>query len=207
MSSFRGLPLLISYQIKWDVPQVLQTRSAHILQIPKFSRTELLFVFLFLIIGYIRVFRVQILFIDDTYILWILLPIIAISADVLEKRRVKRMFAEREALNNDSMYSLFFANSGLSAPFVAELLREIAELLEISPGKLRPSDRFGHEIGMRIFVRSSDVLDALASIANRRAKKYNNSINLEDIKTIDEYVKRFAAIATSSTGLGGNLND
>jgi hypothetical protein len=171
------------------------------LRIPELSRTEFLFVFLFLIIGCVRLFRVQIVFIDDTYILWILLPIIAMSADVLEKRRVKRMFAERETLNNDSMYSLFYANSGLSAPFVAELLLEIAELLEISPGKLRPSDRFGHEIGMRIFVRSSDVLDDLASIANRRAKKYNSSINLEDIKTVDEYIRRFAVLAASPTGL------
>ncbi|OPX99483.1 MAG: hypothetical protein A4E62_00122 [Syntrophorhabdus sp. PtaU1.Bin002] len=116
-----------------------------------------------------------------------------LASRVMERRSAEIEVRQRETLDDDTTYSLFYADSGLAAPFVAELWHEIADTLGVPPGKLRPTDRFGYEIGNSFWI-TTEALDTLAAIAIRRAKEYHGAINWELIKTVDDYVRQLAAL-------------
>lgn len=118
----------------------------------------------------------------------------AVASYVMARRKINSIFAQREILDDDTIYSRFYADSGLTKTFVIELWHEIADTLGISPGKLRPTDRFGHEIGISYSI-TTEALDTLTAVAVRRAKKYQGSIDLAGIKTADDYIRQFAALA------------
>ena len=117
-----------------------------------------------------------------------------IASYLMERRKINSVFAQREILDDDTIYSRFYADSGLTKTFVAELWHEIADTLGILPGKLRPTDRFGHEIGKSYWI-TTEALDTLTAVAVRRSKKYQGSIDLAGIKTVDDYIRQFAALA------------
>jgi hypothetical protein len=114
----------------------------------------------------------------------------SVMSFVLAKWRNAGMFAARETLSEEQIYSQYFAQSGISASAVRELWHEVAETLHVPAEKLRPSDRFGHELGG--YWISSDELDALA----RRAAKRSSQLDLAEIKTLGEYVHRLAVAKT-----------
>jgi hypothetical protein len=114
-------------------------------------------------------------------------------AMLLRKRKIKKAknaLNTRESLTDEDIYLRFFVSKGLKQSLVRELWREIASILVLPSGKLRPTDRFGKEVG--VYFITSEELDALSDRASERAKMQGRELKLADVKTIGEYVETFA---------------
>ncbi|WP_316680244.1 hypothetical protein [Ralstonia flaminis] len=74
---------------------------------------------------------------------------------------------------------------------VRVLWNEIADTLRVPASKLRPSDRFGTDIGA--YFITSEELDVLGDLAARRATQRDMKIDITALATVDDYVKAFAA--------------
>lgn len=103
------------------------------------------------------------------------------------KRRTKMKLRERQDLNDDELYLQFYSNSGISQAKVMELWHEVADALKVAPGQLRPDDEFGKDIGT--WSVTSEDLDYLGQLALKRAKIVGRSIDLQAIKSVDDYVR------------------
>jgi hypothetical protein len=115
----------------------------------------------------------------------------SIASFVFARQRGMRFFEERSPLSDDEIYRQYFAESGFPQPLVLELWHEVADGLHLPAGKLRPTDRFGQELAG--YWITSDELDGLAQIAAARARRQGFTLNLAEVKTLDEYVRRFAS--------------
>jgi hypothetical protein len=73
---------------------------------------------------------------------------------------------------------------------VWEVWNEIATTLRVPPEKLRPTDRFGEDIGLDF--GPSDRLDTLSELAFKRAQRRQLNVRLEALDTIDDYVRALA---------------
>jgi hypothetical protein len=96
----------------------------------------------------------------------------------------------REILDDEAVYSRFYASSGLPNGPVLQLWHEIAETLGVPPGQLRPEDRFGKDVGT--YWITSDDLDVLAAKGRQRAKLLGLTIDFGQLATVDQYVRCFA---------------
>lgn len=111
-----------------------------------------------------------------------------IVASRLRVRRAERKFLEdRPTLDLNAVYTEFYAHSGLAEDSVIEVWREVADALNIAPGKLRPTDRFGADVGR--YFELSDKLDELHVAGLRRAKRLGVNPDFEQVKTVDDYVR------------------
>ncbi len=106
------------------------------------------------------------------------------------RRRTLMNLREREFLDDAAVYSRYYADSGIPEPRVLELWHEVANALSVSPGLLRPEDRFGKDIGVG-FITSED-LDYLSQLAMKRAKVDARNVDLQSIRTVDDYVRALA---------------
>jgi hypothetical protein len=93
----------------------------------------------------------------------------------------------RPTLSNEQVFENFYGDSGFDKVKVIELWLEIAQTLNVPSGQLRPTDRFGEDIGR--YLVTSDALDVLSHIAGQRLKAKGSSQDLQGIKTVDDYVK------------------
>lgn len=103
------------------------------------------------------------------------------------RKRTSMSFQEREILDENALYSRFYADSGISQARVLELWHEVASALRVSAGLLRPEDQFGKDIGA--WSITSEDLDYLGQLAIKRAKREGRSIDLQAIKSVDDYVR------------------
>ena len=97
---------------------------------------------------------------------------------------------QRASLGNDELYSQYYATSGLSKDSILEIWNEIATTLELPPEKLRPSDRFGDDIGL--YFMTSDHLDTLAELGEKRARTRGINVQFENLATVDDFIKALA---------------
>jgi hypothetical protein len=112
---------------------------------------------------------------------------------------------KREALSDDEIYQRFYVSSGLDQDSVIEVWHEIASILHAPAARLRPSDRFGEDVGA--YWITSEELDALGVAAEQRAKREGLSVELASIETVDEYVSKLAARSTGGTGRSENSSN
>ncbi|WP_454726272.1 MULTISPECIES: hypothetical protein [Cupriavidus] len=103
------------------------------------------------------------------------------------KKRTSMNLQERQILDDNALYSRYYADSGISQARVLELWHEVANALKVSPGLLRPEDRFGKDIGA--WSITSEDLDYLGQLAIKRAQVDGRSIDLQAIKSVDDYVR------------------
>jgi hypothetical protein len=97
---------------------------------------------------------------------------------------------EREPLDDDAVYSRFYASAGLPKAEVLNIWHDIADTLRVPADRIRPDDHFGKEIG--VYWITSEDLDVLAAKGRARAKKLGLAVDLEKLSTVDEYVRCFA---------------
>jgi len=102
---------------------------------------------------------------------------------------LKNMLA-REPLDDDAVYSRFYASAGLPKAEVLNVWHDIADTLRVPADRIRPDDHFGKEIG--VYWITSEDLDVLAAKGRERAKKLGLTVDLEKLSTVDEYVRCFA---------------
>lgn len=118
------------------------------------------------------------------------LTVVGLVVRLRKKRQSLSVLVEREALSEDEIYQHFYATSGLSKAAVSDVWHEVAHVLQVPGEHLRPSDILGKDIGSHWI--TSEELDALGVVAQKRAKRQGIAIDLESIKTIDDYVRHLA---------------
>jgi hypothetical protein len=129
----------------------------------------------------------------ELWIFWtivVLLVSLGLIVRATKKRNIDTALAAREALTDEEIYRRFYASIGLNKTEVIELWHEIAEILRVPAERMRPSDKFGKDIGT--YWITSEELDILSTAAQQRAKLRGLTIDLASIKTADDYVKRLA---------------
>ena len=97
---------------------------------------------------------------------------------------------ERAVLNYDEIYQQFYASSGVDKNSMIEVWQEIAQVLKVPAERLRPTDKFGKDIGA--YWITSEALDTLGELAQQRARRLGIAIDLESILTVDDYVKKLS---------------
>lgn len=112
------------------------------------------------------------------------------GVQTLRHRSEVQRLNKRESLEIKNLYSHYYATSGLSEPSVMEIWQEIASTLHLPAEKLRPTDRFGHDVGTYLVL--SNELDSLGELGAGRAKRLGIDVRWEKIATIDEYVRTLA---------------
>ena len=110
------------------------------------------------------------------------------------RRRLMR-FRQREELALDTIFTDFFGASGFPRPLVLELWNEVASLLRVPPGKLRPSDRFDKELAPVEGWEFDDEIGDLNWAAEKRLKELGKSADLPEIQTIRDYIEFFCRLA------------
>jgi hypothetical protein len=118
---------------------------------------------------------------------------VAVVGYLYQRQHRRSTFAGRDTLNLEEIYRTYYSASGIPADRVTELWREVALALKVPAEKLRPTDTFGKELGGGYIVTSED-LDALTAIAQRRAKAMGLTIGFEQIKSLDDYVRLFGTV-------------
>jgi hypothetical protein len=121
------------------------------------------------------------------------LAIVGLAAAAVRAHYHKKELSElagRESLNDEAVFSTFYQKHGLAKESVLEVWNEIAATLKLPPDKLRPTDRFGSNIGTH-FITSED-LDSLFELGERRASRLNMSVNFGELTTVDDYVRALA---------------
>lgn len=115
----------------------------------------------------------------------------AISALDQRRRRIV-LFKEpdREDLRDSEIYERFYFDSNRPESEIATIWNEVASALRLPPGKLRPHDKFGHDVGSGYV--TSEELDDLFKRGVVRARSLGVDVDFEHIETIDDYIKAFA---------------
>jgi len=120
---------------------------------------------------------------------------IAVGGGAALLRRKRRQasldaLSGRESLSDIEIYRQFYAAGNFDEAGVRSAWNEIAETLRVPADKLRPTDKFGTDIGVRFI--TSDELDTLGELAARRASRHGKKVDVSAIATVDDYVKAFA---------------
>jgi hypothetical protein len=102
-----------------------------------------------------------------------------------------KVLLAREVLDDDKLYALFYGDTSLPKNDVLRAWHEIATALHMPAGCLRPTDRFGKDIG-RYWITSDD-LDVLAAKAKKLSTERGLIVDLEALSTVDEFVRCFAS--------------
>jgi hypothetical protein len=111
------------------------------------------------------------------------------------RRKRRTIFGGREPLPAEEIYARYYAGSGLDERVAVRLWSECAAKLKVLDGKLRPTDRFEHELAAAGFWSSlDDPREDLADYARVRAKKHGTTIDLESPKTLDDLIRQLARI-------------
>jgi len=96
----------------------------------------------------------------------------------------------RESLTDVEIYRRFYAGCNFDEAAVRSAWNEIAETLRVPADKLRPTDKFGADIGASFI--TSEGLDTLAELATQRAARRGKEVDISTLATVDDYVKAFA---------------
>lgn len=98
--------------------------------------------------------------------------------------------SQRVSLTDAEIYKQFYAGGNFDEAAVRSAWDEIAETLRVPADKLRPTDKFGTDIG--VWFITSDELDMLGELAAQRAARLGKEVDISAIATVDDYVKAFA---------------
>ena len=129
------------------------------------------------------------------FLLALLVGSFGIGGDIRRKKNAR--LGQRERLTPDEFYERFYAGAGLPKTLVLELLKEVADSVEVDAGLLRPSDRFSVELMDINFGRLTPLDGGLFEVnfrAELRAKKLGADLDLSRILTLHDYIKTFVEL-------------
>lgn len=131
--------------------------------------------------------------------------VVGIIGLIIVERHTKReklsRFKERNNIPEEEFYNKFYLSSGLPKDLVLAALREVAEVLELPQGLLRPDDRFDREFAP---VKGSEMDDprySLETIIYSKLKKLDSNTNLSTIHTLDDLIRRLVTAQMNSPPL------
>jgi len=132
---------------------------------------------------------------NDMVILFIILFIFSILVSIYIDRSHKKKYLERLKITRkyltDEEILNFYHNSEFSETSILELWHEVANNFDVPSGYLRPEDEL---VGMGIinFWGDHPKLEDISDIAIDRMKALNKQIDLQDISTLDDYIRALA---------------
>ena len=100
-------------------------------------------------------------------------------------------FADREEKVLRDIYAESFKGSGLTEPSFESTWRELSGMLEISAGKLRPTDRFDVELAPAKGYEFTDQIREVRYLIDKHCSRTGAAV--ESIKTVRDYVEAFGA--------------
>lgn len=111
------------------------------------------------------------------------------------RRRWKRRarFAGRAVLSDAEIFAQFYAQSDLRPEAVAKYWNEVGRLMRVPAGRLRPSDRFDVELAPVAGAEMADEIEELGEFFDDERQRLGLSVNLKQMKTLDELIRAFAA--------------
>lgn len=120
----------------------------------------------------------------------VLIAVVGLAVSWWKQKAARRDLESRERLDDEGVYSRYYATSGLPKDQVLELWHEVADTLRVPAGQLRPEDRFGKNVGA--YWITSDDLDVLAAKGRNRAQQLGLAVDFGQLGTVDQYVRCFA---------------
>jgi hypothetical protein len=113
------------------------------------------------------------------------------------KQRLKRL-RNREDIPMDAIYNQFFSGANLPKDMVLELWNEVATLLRVPPGKLRPSDRFDKELAPGgVWLRLDDDAVQVNLSAQFRLKSVGAKTSFSAMQTLRDYIELFCKLESA----------
>lgn len=113
------------------------------------------------------------------------------------KQRFKRL-SNREDIPMDAIYGRFFSGTNFRKDLVLELWNEVATLLRVPPGKLRPLDRFDKELAPGgVWLRLDDDSVEVNLAARSRLRKIGAKTDLSAIQTLRDYIELFCNLQSA----------
>lgn len=119
-----------------------------------------------------------------------------------QRQRLKHL-RSREDLPMDAIYDRFFSETGLQKSLVLEVWAEVATLLRVPAGKLRPSDRFDKELapgGVWLDLDKDAIQLNLA--ARDRLKQFGSKSDFSAAHTLRDYIELLCNAERLSRQLG-----
>jgi hypothetical protein len=127
---------------------------------------------------------------------WILVFVGGIGVSIVSlwypRYAKRRVFDSRPSVSIDKIYEQFYSDSGLSKQNVENWWRQVANILSLPADKLRPTDRFGIELGpyRGIDDEMGDLEKIIADLVDR------NKLKSQRFNTLDDLIKFTASINT-----------
>lgn len=116
----------------------------------------------------------------------IVLPIVAMLAAAARRRQRRELTESRSPADLHDVFRSQY-EPAMSREAFTRAWTDIAECLHIDPRFLRPSDRFGSDIGRSPI--TTEELDELADRAARHAREAGRDIDLQALRTVDDYIR------------------
>lgn len=128
-------------------------------------------------------------------IFFIILFIFSILVSIYIDRSHKKKYLEnlkntRKYLDDEEILNLYH-DSEFSETSILELWHEVANNFDDPSGYLRPEDELA-DMGIINFTEDHPKLEDITDIAIERMKALNKPINLQDISTLDDYIRALA---------------
>jgi len=118
--------------------------------------------------------------------------------DLLRKAAKKRRFENREAMPVGEIYERFYASAGLEKAKVLKYWAEVADLLRLDPGRLRPSDRFDGELSPVKGAELGDEIEELSEHFASLCERESVGADFAKIKTLDDLIRTFSQKVNST---------
>ncbi|MBN1907067.1 MAG: hypothetical protein JW927_18455 [Deltaproteobacteria bacterium] len=109
-----------------------------------------------------------------------------------EARGKNNRFINRPDMGIDEFYSCYYRSAGIPQEKVAQVLREIGNARGISECKIRPSDRFNHELAPLAGWEFGDGLIELSWIVNKKTGKIKKPKTI-NFNTVDDLISFIAS--------------
>jgi hypothetical protein len=128
------------------------------------------------------------------YVLLALCVLGSVAAYFVMRQRLPlklQRFKGRERLPIEQIHENFYP--GYEIEKFIELWMEIASAVEVPPELIRPTDRFDGELGPVKGFEVASEMDDLVEAFMRRCKQQQLDSRTVNVKTVDDYIKQFAA--------------
>lgn len=119
-----------------------------------------------------------------------IIGVIALAVYFREGYRRKHLrFASRKDISLAEIYDQYLVKTEVNREKFTELWNEIANTLELPPGKLRPTDSFSKGLSPEKGYEYDDQVYTLSYIAQQHAKELKiEQAKMDEIRTVFDYI-------------------
>ena len=111
-----------------------------------------------------------------------------------DRRRIaekRRRFANRQPIQPEDIYNVFYKDSGLDRELVDYYWKETARLLSLDPRLLRPEDTFERELGPIPGKEFEDEIEDLMDFLHLSSRERDIQYTPSELLSLDDLIKTF----------------